>query len=456
MASNSLLTSKYFKNLYVNRLEAINIAGKKIEADDIEADDIEADNIVFYQDTSIPLLWRLLSLIDPATNQPMSIVMKKNQQFINPDGSHKGDDMNHLTWTQYESTHFFSNKSSFAGQPWWEKLFQMTGAMIPSYSVICPGVAIFAGILTGYTNEIIKKGDYRITEPTPDGSLVLTDKLSPIPTNSDIVSLAYLQMSNIVQRILTLESQLGLDSRLENIIYIEQPSFSDKYSLAPGFFIASELGVELMRSRYNFNGGSDKVYYDSYINWKAFVTDVYKAFELAKELDKTCPFKYSDPKTFPSGAYSSGGIGQAFLLIVLGHWNNLLAAVGLLELAPDLAGMVHGSPQDPNDPNAKQYYLKPVPGSSPENSGEWFLKTTELLNDPKFFAPLPPELGAGSPWYSGLNSFLPVFAGFGYLNSKVAENIDGWLAEEKVFYVDPTNFKSNSDTKVTTSNKVGY
>ena len=125
---------------------------KTLGGDTVELDD--KINVVFKsntfkpyvfptEDTSIHLLWRLLALPDPdSPGNSMAEAMRKNQQFINADGTHKGDDMNHLTWTQYEGTWFFTNKSDVTYYAQWEKLFQMTGAFVPTLSTICPGVAI--------------------------------------------------------------------------------------------------------------------------------------------------------------------------------------------------------------------------------------------------------------------------------------------------------------------------
>lgn len=372
-------------------------------------------NDITVEDTSIPLLWRLLSLPDPNSNgNSMAVAMRKNQQFIDSNGNHKGDDMNHLTWTQYEATWFFTNKSDVTNNPQYEKLFQMTGAMIPTLSTICPGVAIFAAILQGYLNELLTDGSYYINEPGSE--IKPTQKLSPVPLYHNIVMKEYLDVSNIVQRILTLESQLGLDPTLENPVYIPGASPSqDQYVYG---FIASIKGVENMQAIYH----DKSEYFNTYISWKAFVEDTQNALELGKIIDEKCPFRFSE----------AGGIGKALLLIVFGHWNNLLAAAGLLGdgTTPDELGVATGTPGTP-------YFLDPKPGEGTSNT-EYFDTAMDILKNNSLSGTT-----INAPIYSGMSNFFPIFGGYAALGSAVSNVIDDWLKENnglgKFFYAPKIN-----------------
>ena len=374
-------------------------------------------NYLDKQDTSIPLLWRLLSLPDPnsANGDTMAVAMRKNQQFIDSDGNHKGDDMNHLTWTQYESTWFFSNKSDTGLNSQWEKLFQMTGAMIPSLSTICPGVAMFAAILQGYLNELLTDGSFYVNEPGSE--IKPTQFLSRVPIYYNIVMKEYLDISNIVQRVLTLESQLGLDPRLENPVYIPgsgSPS-EDQYIYS---FHASNKGIQHMQGIYQ----DKSEYFKTYINWKAFVEDTERALYLCTVIDDKCPFRYSE----------AGGIGQAFLTILFGHWNNLLAAAGLLGdgTTPDELGMATGIPGTP-------YYLSPQKGEGTSNTA-WFNNAMDILKTSKLSGTT-----VNAPVYSGMYFFLPISGGYGALNKALSNVIDKWLKENnglgKFFYAPQIN-----------------
>ena len=230
----------------------------------------------------------------------------------------------------------------------------------------------------------------------------------------------YLAMSNIVQRILTLESQLGLDPRLENPVYVPGLPSPSKDQYLDGF-IASEKGVVNMQEVFS---DYKDAYFSKYINWKAFVDDATQALHLAKKIDQKCPFRFSEETDT-----STGGIGQGFLLIVFGHWNNLLAASGLLGdgTTLDVFGIVTGVANGP-------YYLNPTQGSGEGNELTYFEQAVEILKNNNI-----PGSTVNAPIYTAFSTFLPIYGGYNYINAILGEVINGWLSEDKKFYVPQIN-----------------
>ena len=116
------------------------------------------------------------------------------------------------------------------------------------------------------------------------------------------------------------------------------------------------------------------------------------------------------------------GLGQLLLLIVHGHWNNLLAAGGLLDLATDpLYNPDNPHPQNIFHPGYD--YLKAKSNIEPDNG------VVHLANAKAFMAKNTLVPGYTSPVITGMYFFMPVYAAYSNLNYLLGDVIDGWMIE---------------------------
>ena len=320
----------------------------------------------------IPLLWQLLNYNTPQ-GQSMAELMSTNHEWIDRDGTYiKPDDSYALTWTQFVATWFFSNKSVFTYYPQYEKLFSVYGTMVPLYSEICPGVAIVSSILTGYFNDLIQQN---------------LDQFASLPNYYDIVNTNYLQISNLVESILSVESELGLDPRLE----ANKGGFPFSVKYYEFFFFASETGVTRLKQTFNDN----KTYKPfAKITWDNFYHDMTTGYALCEAFDKACPFRYVKDNGY--------GIGQAFKLIISGHWHNSLVAAGLIEkvkVPPELKYFITDS---------DEYYLEPL--HCPDYVQKWLKDNSGPFTTP-------------CPLTACLIAYGSIQEGYDKLNNLLKENI---------------------------------
>ena len=375
MASNSLLSNKYFNSLDVNKLKVNNLNIN---------DDGQIVNTS--ENLDIPLLWRLLEYKDK-NGVSMAKTMLENHEWIDLDGNYKKpDDSLALTWSQFVSTFFFTNKYEGSLYNGFERLFSVYGTLVPQYSEICPGVAVFSTILQGYFNDYIYD------------NLTFYNSL---PNYDDIVSKSYLQLSNLVENVLSIESELGLDPRLEDLQL--QPHYLF-------FFYASLAGVELMNYKYN-SSTDTKAYFDKQITWERFYTQMKEGFTLAEEFDKICPFRYDKSKGY--------GIGQGLKLIISGHWHNSLSAVGLIKKAKVKGTIYEEYISITSDDD--EYYIEPV---LDDVSEDLKLEIQNWLNKNSLpTGSVVPPGSLGTPMSVSMYQYSLIEPGFDKLNNWVNKNV---------------------------------